>query len=123
MAISDTGADAVRIKRAGDVDDGALAYVREKVTAVLARPGLPAAQGEVRVSRSAAHHVRRPWFAAAEIRLGGELVVAHAQEASAQEVADRLQDRLRARTDRAVHRQDAARRTAGPPPWRGGAGF
>lgn len=123
MTISDTGAPMVRIKSAGNVDDDALAYVREKVDAVLGRPGLPSADGEVRVSRAAAPHMRRPWFAAAEIRLGGELVVAHAQEASAHEVADRLQDRLRTRTERAVHRWDTARRTAAPPPWRGGPAF
>ncbi|GGZ20530.1 hypothetical protein [Streptomyces poonensis] len=35
-------------------------------------------------------------------------------------LADRLQDRLRGRTERAAHRRDVARRTATPPPWCGG---
>jgi len=30
--------------------------------------------------------------------------------------------RLRAQVERAVHRADTARRSAGPPPWRGGGG-
>jgi hypothetical protein len=120
MTVSDTGAPAVRIRSTGYVDGEVLAYVREKVDAVLGRPGLPVADGDVRIIRSTARHVRQPWIASAEIRLGGELVVVHAQEASAYEVADRLQDRLRARTDRAAHRWDAARRSATPPPWRGG---
>ncbi|GGZ96138.1 hypothetical protein ACFOOM_17680 [Streptomyces echinoruber] len=120
MTVSSTGAPVVRIRSTGDVDGEALAYVREKVDAVLGRAGLPVADGDVRIIRSTAHHVRQPWTASAEIRLGGELVVVHAQEASACEMADRLQDRLRARTDRAAHRWDAARRSATPPPWRGG---
>ncbi|MEV6481889.1 hypothetical protein [Streptomyces sp. NPDC051576] len=40
----------------------------------------------------------------------------HAREASAHELADRLRRRL----DRLAHRADTARRTVGPPPWRGG---
>ncbi|MFF9819087.1 HPF/RaiA family ribosome-associated protein [Streptomyces sp. NPDC014006] len=123
MTTSDTGAPVVLIRSAGAVDDDALAYVREKVEAVLARPGLPPAHAQVRLNRSAAHHVRRPWFAAAEIRLGGELVVAHAQEADAREVTDQLQDRLRSRLERATHRWDTARRSAAAPPWRGGPAF
>ncbi|MBC2904175.1 hypothetical protein [Streptomyces cupreus] len=110
----------IRVRAAGEVDEEALAYVREKVEAALDRPGIPVADGEVRVTRASAAHVEQPWSAAAEIRVGGELVVAHAREASAHELADRLQDRLRGRAERAAHRGDAARRAASPPPWRGG---
>jgi hypothetical protein len=115
-----TGGGAVRIRTEGDVDEEALAYLREKVGAVLDRPGLPPVSGEVRVTRAAAHHVELPWSAGAEIQMGNELVVVHAREASARELADRLQDRLRSRTERAAHRRDTARRTSTPPPWRGG---
>ncbi|MFJ5726683.1 hypothetical protein [Streptomyces paradoxus] len=114
------GPASVRVRTEGDVDEESLAYVREKVGAVLDRPGLPPVSGEVRVTRAAAHHVDLPWSAGAEIQVGGDLVVVHAREASARELADRLQDRLRSRTERAAHRRDAARRTATPPPWRGG---
>ncbi|MGV9995342.1 hypothetical protein [Streptomyces sp. NPDC003374] len=110
----------LRVRAEGGVDEEALAYLREKVGAVLDRPGLPPVSGEVRVTRSAAHHVERPWSAGAEIRVGADLVVVRAREATAHELADRLQDRLRARTERVAHRWDAARRTAAPPPWRGG---
>ncbi|WP_306191498.1 hypothetical protein [Streptomyces sp. MK5] len=118
MTVRDTDTQvtgAVRVRAEGDVDADALAYVREKVGAALERPGLPPVSGEVRITRAAAHHVELPWAAGAEIRVGGELVVVRARE-----LADRLQDRLRARTDRTTHREDAARRAATPPPWRGG---
>ncbi|MFI6360329.1 hypothetical protein ACIBJF_49185 [Streptomyces sp. NPDC050743] len=128
MTARDTGTHdstrAVRVRAEGDVDEEALAYVRAKVDAALGRPGLPEVTGEVRVARAAAHHVERPWSAGAELRVGSARVVVHAQEASAGELADRLQDRLqdrlRGQVETAVHRGDGARRTATPPPWRGG---
>ncbi|MFI1169552.1 hypothetical protein ACH4UM_39900 [Streptomyces sp. NPDC020801] len=126
MTARDTGTHdvtttaAVQVRAEGEVDADALAYIQEKVGAALDRPGLPPVSGEVRIARAAAHHAEHPWTAAAEIRVGGDLVVVHAREASAHELADRLQDRLRARTERAAHRGDAARRSATPPPWRGG---
>ncbi|KES03184.1 hypothetical protein BU52_31825 [Streptomyces toyocaensis] len=115
-----TGEVAVRVRADGNMDEGALAYLREKIGAVLGRPGLPPVSGEVRVTRAAAAHVALPWFAGAEIQVGDDLVVVHAREASARELADRLQDRLRSRTERSAHRRVEARRTAAPPPWRGG---
>ncbi|MET8247678.1 hypothetical protein ABZV31_26710 [Streptomyces sp. NPDC005202] len=125
MTARDTGTHdvpaAVRVRAEGDVDEQALAYVREKIGAALDRPGLPPVSGEVRIVKATAHHVEQPWSAGAEIRVGGDLVVVHAHEASARELGDRLQDRLRSRTDRAAHRGDEARRSAAPPPWRGGA--
>ncbi|MFE7901011.1 hypothetical protein ACFU3E_26605 [Streptomyces sp. NPDC057424] len=124
MAAKDSGNEgvtaAVRVRAEGDVDEESLAYLREKVGAVLNRPGLPPVTGDVRVTRAAAHHVALPWSAGAELQVGSDLVVVHACEATAHELADRLQDRLRSRTERAAHRRDAARRTAMPPPWRGG---
>ncbi|MCX2928426.1 hypothetical protein [Streptomyces sp. NEAU-W12] len=115
------GLDAiVRVRAGGDVDEESLAYVRERVGAAPDRPGLPPTSGEVRVVRATAHHVELPWSAGAEIRVGHRLVVVHAREADARELADRLQDRLRSDTDRATRHGDAARRTATPPPWRGG---
>ncbi|MEV3912204.1 hypothetical protein [Streptomyces canus] len=111
---------AVRVRTDGDVDDEALAYFRAKVHAALTRPGLPAVRGRVTISRASAHQVL-PWSAGAEVRMGGHLVVVHLREADAHALADRLEDRLRARADRAVHLTDTARRSAGPPPWRGGA--
>ncbi|CAL9649444.1 hypothetical protein [Streptomyces sp. enrichment culture] len=123
MTVRDTGVQqspAVRVRAEGDVTEEELAYVRGKVEAALGRPGLPAVSGEVRVGRAAAHHVELPWSARAEIRVDGDLVVVHAREASAHELADRLQDRLRGQVERAVHRAEAGRRSSAPPPWRGG---
>ncbi|MEU9670568.1 hypothetical protein AB0E25_34360 [Streptomyces bobili] len=124
MTAKDTGTGdvttTVRVRAEGDVDEESLAYLREKVGAALDRRGLPAVSGEVRVARAVAHHVELPWSAAAEIRVGSDLVVVHAREASAHELADRLQDRLRDGTERVAHRGDVTRRTATPPPWRGG---
>ncbi|MFH7334617.1 hypothetical protein [Streptomyces sp. KHY 26] len=111
---------AVRVRADGEMDEEDLAYLREKVEAVLGRPGLPPVSGEIRIVRASAHHVGQPWTAGAEIRVGGYLVVVHARESSARELADRLQDRLRSRTDRVTHRARCTRRTATPPPWRGG---
>ncbi|MBE8471952.1 hypothetical protein [Streptomyces justiciae] len=115
MAFSD-----IQVRATDNVDDEELTYLRAKVAAALDRPGLPEVSGEVRVVRAVAQHVGQPWSAAAEIRVGDDLVVVHAREASAHELADRLQDRLRGRTDRATHRGDEARKSATPPPWRGG---
>ncbi|RRQ88508.1 hypothetical protein [Streptomyces griseofuscus] len=126
MTAGDTGvrapetAVAVRVRVEGEMSEEDLAYLREKMEAVLGRPGLPPVSGEIRVSRAAAHHVGQPWTAGAEIRVGHCLVVVHAREQSARELADRLQDRLRSRTDRVAHRTHGTRRTATPPPWRGG---
>ncbi|WP_424882118.1 hypothetical protein [Streptomyces sp. SLBN-8D4] len=125
MTPRDTGADApvagpVGVRAEGDVDDQELAYIRDKVRAVLDRPGIPPAIGEVRISRASAHHAGQPWTAAGEIRVGRDVVVVHAREASAHELADRLQDRLRGQVERMAHREDSARRAADPPPWRGG---
>lgn len=110
----------VRVRADGRVDEESLAYLREKVGTALDRPGLPPVSGDVRIVRATAHHIALPWSAGAEIRVGGDLVVVHAREATARELADRLHDRLRAATERAAHRGDTTRRTAAPPPWRGG---
>ncbi|MFI6359774.1 hypothetical protein ACIBJF_46060 [Streptomyces sp. NPDC050743] len=125
MTAKDTGTqatstDAVEVRAEGDVDEEAVAYLREKVGAVLGRPGLPAVSGAVRVARAVAHHAERPWSAGAELVVGNILVVVHAQEATAHELADRLQDRLRGQLNRVLHRKEEARRSATPPPWRGG---
>ncbi|MEU9576112.1 hypothetical protein [Streptomyces chilikensis] len=111
---------ALRVRTEGKVDEESLTYLMERVGAALGRPGLPAVSGEVRVTRAAAHHVELPWWAGVEIRIGNERVVVHALEATARELADRLQDRLRGRVERVTHRRDATRRTSAPPPWRGG---
>ncbi|GAA3367522.1 hypothetical protein GCM10017744_079970 [Streptomyces antimycoticus] len=97
-----------------------LAYLRQKAGAVLDRPGLPPVNGEVHLTKAAAHHDEFPWAAVTEIQVGADLVVVHAHEASARELADRLHDRLRNRMEGAVHRRNVARRTVTPPPWRGG---
>ncbi|MFC8419838.1 hypothetical protein ACFUN7_02930 [Streptomyces sp. NPDC057236] len=124
MTAKDIGARettaTVRVRADGEVDEESLAHLREKVGTALDRPGLPPAGGEVRVVRATAHHIALPWSAGAEIRIGGDLVVVHAREATARELADRLHDRLRAGAERAAHRGDTTRRTTPPPPWRGG---
>ncbi|NUS27861.1 MAG: hypothetical protein HOV92_27065 [Streptomyces sp.] len=117
MAVS-----GIEVRATGNVDAEALGYLRSKVVAAFERPGLGDVTGEVRVALAAAQHVGRPWSAAAEIRVGDALVVVHAEEASVHELADRLQDRLRGGADRAAHRGEEARKSATPPPWRGGPG-
>ncbi|OLZ73377.1 hypothetical protein AV521_04630 [Streptomyces sp. IMTB 2501] len=125
MTAKDTGTQvtstvAVEVRVEGDVDEETVAYLREKVDAVLGRPGVPAVSGAVRIVRAVAHHAERPWSAGAELVVGNTLVVAHAQEATGHELADRLQDRLRRQMNRVLHHKEEARRSATPPPWRGG---
>jgi hypothetical protein len=115
-----TTRDAVRVRAQGDVDEEALGYVRSKVDAAFERLGLPPAEGTLTVVRAAAQHVHRPWSATARLLVAGAVVVAHAEEATAHELADRLEERVRARAGEAAHRADTARRSAAPPPWRGG---
>ena len=115
-----TSTAAVEVRVEGDVDAEAVAYLREKVDAVLGRPGIPAVSGAVRIARAVAHHAERPWSAGAELVVGNTLVVVHAQEATGHALADRLQDRLRSQMNRVLHRKEEARRSATPPPWRGG---
>jgi hypothetical protein len=112
---------SVQVRTDGDVNDAALGYIRAKVDAALDRPGLPAVSGRVTITRAAAHHILLPWSARAEIQVGSHLVLVHAREADEHALADRLEDRMRAQVERAVHRAESARRSAGPPPWRGGA--
>ncbi|MET8765686.1 hypothetical protein [Streptomyces sp. NPDC004658] len=124
MTAENTGAPAagtvVEVRVEGDVPEEAAAYLREKVEAVLSRPGLPPVSGTVRLCRAVAHHAGRPWSAGAELVVGNALLILHAQEATAHELADRLQDRLRGKMNGALHRREEPRRTATPPPWRGG---
>lgn len=116
-----TGTVAVEVRVDGDVDEEAVAYLREKIDAVLGRPGVPAVSGAVRIARAVAHHAERPWSAGVELVVGNTLVVVHAEEATGHEVADRLQDRLRSQMNRVLHCKEEARRSATPPPWRGGS--
>ncbi|MCX4904013.1 hypothetical protein [Streptomyces sp. NBC_00878] len=112
-------ATVVQVRAEGEVCEEALAYARSKIDAVVNRPGLPAVTGEVRITKAPAHHAEHPWSAVADLRVGRTTVVVHAQEATSQEVTDRLQDRLRRQVERAIHEGSAARRQA-TPPWRGG---
>ncbi|KOU74159.1 hypothetical protein ADK57_08235 [Streptomyces sp. MMG1533] len=114
----DTAA-VVRVRAEGKVSEEALAYARSKIDAVLNRPGLPAVTGEVRIAKAAAHHAEHPWSAVADLHVDGIAVIVHAQEATSQEVTDRLQDRMRRQVERTVHGGNAAHRPVAPP-WRGG---
>lgn len=125
MTAKDTGTHVsttvdLRVRTEGEVGEEELAYLRAKVDAVLGRPGVPAVRGALRVVKAAAHHAEQPWFAGAELVVGNTLVVVHAREATAHELADSFADRLRSRLNRFLHRKEAARRSAAPPPWRGG---
>ncbi|MEI5525654.1 hypothetical protein WB401_13920 [Streptomyces brasiliscabiei] len=109
----------VLLRHEGAVDQDVMAYARTKIDAVLGRPGMPAVSGEVRIARASAPHVEPPWSARAELRVGHRQVVVLAEEATATEVVDRLQDRLRRQTEKAAHCRDHGHRTDAPP-WRGG---
>ncbi|MEU4087093.1 hypothetical protein, partial [Streptomyces aureus] len=111
----------VRLRSEGAVDAATLEYAHTKIDAVLGRPGLPAVTGEVRIVRAGAHHAGHPWSATADVRVGRRQVVAVAEEATGTELVDRLQDRLRRQTDRAVHTWDDSHGTTAPP-WRGAGG-
>lgn len=115
-----TTAPTVLLRSDGDVDEQTMAYAREKIDAIVARPGLPAVTGEVRITKAAAHHADRPWSATAALHIGRRDVVVHAEEATGHELVDQLQDRLRRQTDKAVHSGHNGR--AATPPWRGGPG-
>ncbi|WP_369029702.1 hypothetical protein [Streptomyces adonidis] len=114
----DTAA-VVLVRAEGEVGEEALAYARTKIGAVVNRPGLPAVTGEVRIAKAAAHHAEHPWSAVADLRVGRNVVVVHAREATSQEVTDQLQDRLRRQVERAAHGAIDAHRPVSPP-WRGG---
>ncbi|MGW3109560.1 hypothetical protein [Streptomyces sp. NPDC001100] len=127
MTPRDTGGHApattvVQVRTEGEVDSESVAYLRAKLAVLFDRPEVVGSHGEVRIARAAAHHVEQPWSARAEVQVGNDLLVVQAREASAHELADRLQDRLRGRMERVAHRSDTARRSAAPPPWRGGPG-
>ncbi|WP_338059053.1 hypothetical protein [Streptomyces humi] len=91
-----TTRDAVRVRAQGEVDEEVLGFVRSKVDAAFDRLGLPPAQGTLTVVRAAAQHVQRPWSATARLQAAGTVVVVHAEEATAHELAGRLEDRVRA---------------------------
>ncbi|MFE0513632.1 hypothetical protein [Streptomyces sp. NPDC058964] len=112
-------AAVVRVRAEGEISEEVLVYARSKIDAVVNRPGLPAVTGEVRITKAAAHHAEHPWSAVADLRVGASPVLVHAQEATSQEVTDRLQDRLRRQVERAAHGRNAAHRPV-TPRWRGG---
>ncbi|MGC0400498.1 hypothetical protein RKD27_003142 [Streptomyces sp. SAI-126] len=105
MTSNDTQAAAptVLLRSEGEVDEETLSYARTKIDAVVGRPGLPAATGEVRITRVAAHHADRPWTATAALHVGRREVVVLAEEATGREAVDQLQDRLRRQIDKAAH--------------------
>ncbi|KND28474.1 hypothetical protein [Streptomyces acidiscabies] len=107
-----TAHGAVRVRVQGEVDKEEVARVLAKLDAACGRLGL-AAEGALTVVRAAARHIRRPWFATARLLVDGTVLVVHAEEATARELADRLEDRVLARAGQAAHR-----RTHLPPPWR-----
>jgi hypothetical protein len=115
-----TTAPTVLLRSDGDVDEQTMAYAREKIDAIVARPGLPAVTGEVRITKAAAHHADRPWSATAALRVGRRDVVVHAKESTGHELVDQLQDRLRRQTDKSARSGHNGR--AATPPWRGGPG-
>ncbi|MCZ4606579.1 hypothetical protein O3S80_23050 [Streptomyces sp. Lzd4kr] len=122
MAHTDTGdheTDGVLVRaRSGDVSAEILSYARDRIQAVVDRPGMPALSGEVRIDRASAHRSEQPWSAVAEVRAGHAVVIVHAREATGRELADRLQDRLREQLGRAV--RGGTDRRAVVPKWRGG---
>ncbi|MCI3278172.1 hypothetical protein [Streptomyces cylindrosporus] len=108
----------VRLRFDGPVDQETRTYARTKIDAVVGRSGLPAVTGEIRIVRAGARHAECPWLATADLHVGGRQVIAVAEEATGQELVDRLQDRLRRQTEKAAHAWEAGHRTT--PPWRGG---
>lgn len=121
MTSNDTQAAAptVLVRSEGEVDEETLSYARTKIDAVVGRPGLPAATGEVWITRVAAHHADRPWTATAALHVGRREVVVLAEESTGREVVDQLQNRLRRQIDKAARAGHNDHRTAAPP-WRGG---
>ena len=121
-----TGKDAqstvptVLVRSVGEVDEETLAYARTKIDAVVGRPELPAAAGEVRITRAAAHHADRPWSATAALHVGRREVVVLAEAATGRDLVDQLQDRLRRQTDKAARPGHHGHHTPAPP-WRGGS--
>ncbi|MFE3660401.1 hypothetical protein [Streptomyces sp. NPDC059165] len=111
----------VLLRSDGEVDEETMAYARTKIDAIVARPGLPAVTGEVRITKAATHHSERPWSATAALRVGRRDVVVHAEEATGHELVDQLQDRLRRQADKAARSGHDGHRAA-TPPWRGGPG-
>ncbi|WP_240135665.1 hypothetical protein [Streptomyces sp. MUM 178J] len=111
----------VLLRSDGEVDEETMAYARTKIDAIVARPGLPAVTGEVRITKAVAHHAERPWSATATLHVGRRDVFVHAEEASGHALVDQLQDRLRRQTDKAARSGHNGHRAA-TPPWRGGTG-
>lgn len=116
-----TTAPTVLLRSDGEVDEETLAYAHTKIDAVLGRPGLPTVNGEVHITKAAAHHADRPWSATATLHVGRREVVVLAEAATGRELVDQLQDRLRRQTDKAAHAGRDGHRTVAPP-WRGGSG-
>ena len=94
-----TAHETVRVRAQGDVDEEAVTRLLAKLDAACGRLGVPA-EGTLTVVRARAHHVHRPWSATARLLVHGTLVVVHAQEATARELADRLEDRVLSRAGR-----------------------
>ncbi|MBD9727495.1 hypothetical protein [Streptomyces caniscabiei] len=81
-------APTVLLRAEGEVEEETLSYARTKIDAVVGRPGLPTATGEVRIARAGAHHADRPWTATAALHVGRREVVVLAEEATGREVVD-----------------------------------
>jgi hypothetical protein len=97
-------------------------YARRKVAAVrdLVRGPVLFTKVDVVVHEDPARE--RPVFAKAELDLSGRFVRAHATASTVPEAVDRLEDRLRERIERSVHRQEALhlRHRGDPLEWRHG---
>lgn len=114
----------LRVELAGELPADVYDYARRKVTAAAAHAREPVLFARVRVTRHRDPAVRRPVVAQANVDVDGRLVRAQVAAATAREAVDLLQDRLRARLDRAPHRKARrGRRATGEPhelaAWRG----
>lgn len=95
----------LRVELAGELPADVYDYARRKVTAAAAHAREPVLFARVRVTRHRDPAVRRPVVAQANVDVDGRLVRAQVAAATAREAVDLLQDRLRARLDRAPHRK------------------
>ncbi|QNE74294.1 HPF/RaiA family ribosome-associated protein [Streptomyces finlayi] len=105
----------VQVRNRGQVPDGAEAYARRKVLAVISHVGEPVLSAQVKLTQAANASAARPATAQAVVDVNGRPVRAHVAATTMFEAVDLLQERLTARIARVRRHGTRGPRDGGGP--------
>ncbi|MGE2735327.1 ribosome hibernation promotion factor [Mycolicibacterium vaccae] len=97
---------------------GIAGYVQDKIGGLARLAPRPVAYARVRLTRAHDPAAERPVVGQANLEVGGRLLRAQVEAATAREAVDALEARLRGRLEHLAQRWDTAKGPGAAPPWR-----